>query len=203
MSPSNAKSDNNSSYENTGLELPELPPHDIAEDDDFLNEDDTIIVLPNNEFNLAQRMSRQSTTSMEDDALVDENFSQERARAVYRNFCFMSILFSAVPGTALACLSLATARLGNLGAWQSGTLYLSYTLSSVTISTYVVKKLGSRQSLMMGMSMFCVYTGCFFFAALSPGAAKALALVGAMVGGFGAGILWTSHGSYFTEAAEE
>ena len=203
MSPSNAKSDNNSSYENTGLELPELQPHDIAEDDDFLNEDDTIIVLPNNEFNLARRMSRQSTTSMEDDALVDENFSQERARAVYRNFCFMSILFSAVPGTALACLSLATARLGNLGAWQSGTLYLSYTLSSVTISTYVVKKLGSRQSLMMGMSMFCVYTGCFFFAALFPGAAKALALVGAMVGGFGAGILWTSQGSYFTEAAEE
>jgi hypothetical protein len=39
------------------------------------------------------------------------------------NFVIMSLLFSANHGCVVACLSLATARLGGaLGAWQSGLL---------------------------------------------------------------------------------
>jgi hypothetical protein len=41
------------------------------------------------------------------------------------NFVIMSLLFSANHGCVVACLSLATARLGGaLGAWQSGLLYV-------------------------------------------------------------------------------
>ncbi|KAL7559103.1 hypothetical protein ACA910_017515 [Epithemia clementina (nom. ined.)] len=58
-----------------------------------------------------------------------ENVKMELDRrlsvAVYRNFCFMSILFSAVPAAALACLSLATAELGELGMMQSGPTYVA------------------------------------------------------------------------------
>jgi len=126
-----------------------------------------------------------------------------RAKAVYRNFCLMSVLFSAVPAAALACLSLATARLGETGAWQSGVLFLSYTLCAVTIAIHIVKQLGSKRALIVGMTLFCVYIGCFFFATLIPNAARSFALTGAAIGGIGAGILWTSQGTYFTEAAEE
>jgi hypothetical protein len=38
------------------------------------------------------------------------------------NFIFMSILFSSNHGCVVACLSLATARLGSLGAYQNGLL---------------------------------------------------------------------------------
>ena len=41
------------------------------------------------------------------------------------NFVFMAILFSSNHGCVVACLSLATARLGSLGAYQSGLLYVS------------------------------------------------------------------------------
>ena len=40
------------------------------------------------------------------------------------NFIFMSILFSSNHGCVVACLSLATARLGSLGAYQNGLLYV-------------------------------------------------------------------------------
>ena len=74
------------------------------------------------------------------------------------------MLFSANHGGVVSCLSLATARLGSLGAWQSVSLYLSYTLSALLGATYVVKTFGSRDALLAGMSMYCVYVGCFAFA---------------------------------------
>lgn len=40
------------------------------------------------------------------------------------NFIFMSLLFSSNHGCVVACLSLATARLGSLGAYQNGLLYV-------------------------------------------------------------------------------
>jgi hypothetical protein len=43
------------------------------------------------------------------------------------NFVFMSILFSSNHGCVVACLSLATARLGSLGAYQNGLLYVTIT----------------------------------------------------------------------------
>lgn len=45
-----------------------------------------------------------------------------RSDAVLVNFVLMAILFSANHGCVVACLSLATARLGSVGAWQSGIL---------------------------------------------------------------------------------
>ena len=137
-------------------------------------------------------------------ALLDESKDGFRtSEAVLNNFRLMAILFSAVPASALACLSLATARLGALGAWQSGTLYLSYTLSALTFSIHVVKRIGSRNALVLGMSLFCTYVGCFLMATVIPTSAKAFALMGAVVGGVGAGIMWTSQGTYFAEAADE
>ncbi|GKZ01492.1 hypothetical protein MPSEU_001099800 [Mayamaea pseudoterrestris] len=128
------------------------------------------------------------------------------AQATLQNFTLMSILFSCNHGCVVACLGLATSRLGfSLGAAQSGILYLCYTLSGLFGSTYVVKRLGSRNALMAGMAMYILYVGCFWFATvMQDEIQKDFAVyLGGVVGGTGAGFLWTAQGSYFTSAAQE
>jgi MFS family permease len=128
--------------------------------------------------------------------------SLQEAKRTLRNFCFMAVLFSANHGTIVACLSLATARLGAVGAWQSGILYLFYTGSAVLGATYVVKKFGGRNGMIAGMSLYCIYVSCFSVATSFPESERAAALTGAAFGGIGAGFLWVAQGSYFSEAAK-
>lgn len=125
------------------------------------------------------------------------------ARRTLSNFMLMSILFSANHGCVVACLALATARLGSLGAWQSGILYLTYTGSAIFGATYFVKQLGARDALITGMSFYCVYVACFWLATVWHDVERAAALTGAAIGGVGAGFLWTAQGAYFSRAAEE
>lgn len=103
-----------------------------------------------------------------------------------------------------ACLALATSRLGSTGAWQSGLLYLTYTLSAVLGATWIVKKFGARNAIGLGMLLYCVYVGCFWVATRYDALEnqRLAAYTGAVVGGIGAGFLWTSQGSYFSQAAE-
>ena len=80
--------------------------------------------------------------------------------------CFFLLLFYTTKyqyTLYIACLALATSRLGvATGAWQSGILYSMYTVSSLLGSTYIVKKLGPKQSVVVGMVLLCAYVGCFY-----------------------------------------
>jgi hypothetical protein len=55
------------------------------------------------------------------------------------------------------------------------------------------------------MGLYCAYVGCFWVATGVENLDKqrAVAYVGAAVGGVGAGFLWTSQGAYFSKAAED
>eukprot|EP00934_Nitzschia_sp_Nitz4_P009131 Nitzschia sp. Nitz4//scaffold131_size63436//48711//50296//NITZ4_006283-RA/size63436-snap-gene-0.45-mRNA-1//1//CDS//3329535292//9121//frame0 len=122
------------------------------------------------------------------------------------HFVWMSVLFSANHACVVAVLSIATAKLGNLGASQSSILYLSYTLSALLGATYVVKRFGARNSLALGMGLYVVYVGCFLGALKLPedsDGRRFVALLGSAVGGVGAGFLWTAQGAYFGLAAEQ
>jgi hypothetical protein len=77
------------------------------------------------------------------------------AERTLRNFVRMAVLFSANHGCTVSCLALATARLGSVGAWQSGVLYFTYTASAILGATYITKQLGSRNSIMAGMALYC------------------------------------------------
>lgn len=145
------------------------------------------------------------TTANNSPTVREEVFADDdRAAVTLRNFIWMSVFFSANHGCVVACLSLATARLGSTGAWQSGILYLFYTASAVLGATYVVKQLGARNALIAGMVLYCAYVGCFLVATIAPPVFEApAALLGAAIGGIGAGFLWTAQGSYFGRAAEE
>jgi hypothetical protein len=119
------------------------------------------------------------------------------------NFIFMAMLFSANHGCTVACLGLATSRFGvSIGAWQSSALYFTYTASAILGATYVVKALGGRDALIMGMALYCAYVGCFWVATINASIETPAALLGAFIGGAGGGLLWTAQGSYFTKAAE-
>jgi len=127
------------------------------------------------------------------------------------NFILMSIYFSANHGCVVACLSLATARLGSTGAWQSAILYFTYTMSAILGATYFVKRLGARNALVGGMLLYCVYVGCFLVATLLDDNGQGSATIGTTyaagiggaIGGIGAGFLWTAQGTYFGRASEE
>ena len=141
--------------------------------------------------------------SDEDDTLQTPNHLA--ARRTLWNFVLMSILFSANHGSVVSCLGLATVRLGSTGAIQSGILFFCYTASALLGSTYVTKKAGSRQALLYGMGLYCVYVGCFWLATLATTEpmVKAFAWGGAAVGGVGAGFLRTAQGAYYASCAEE
>ena len=147
---------------------------------------------------------------MSDDDILYEAVAEElrsvdmhSANRVFRNFLRMAMLFSANHGSTVACLALATARLGSVGAWQSGVLYITYTASSLLGATYITKQLGSRNAIMTGMLLYCVYVACFLVATRFKDIEKGAALVGAAIGGVGGGFLWTAQGAYFGQAAEE
>lgn len=127
--------------------------------------------------------------------------NEEAAATTLTNFVLLAILFSANHGCTVSCLSLATSRLGAIGAWQSGTLYLTYTGSAVLGATYVTKQFGARNAIAMGMGLYCVYVGCFLVATMFPAIEKVAAITGAGIGGIGAGFLWTAQGSYFATAS--
>lgn len=127
----------------------------------------------------------------------------QAAKRTLRNFLLMSVLFSANHASVVACLALATVRLGSIGAWQSGVLYLTYTGSAVFGATYFVKKLGSRDALIAGMGLYCAYVACFSVATAWKEHERSIAMIGAAIGGIGAGFLWTAQGAYFSKASED
>lgn len=147
-------------------------------------------------------------SSEEGDSSSSTTEASERARASLRNFLLMAVLFSANHGCVVSCLGLASSRLGSLGAWQSGILYLTYSASSVTGATYVAKTLGARNAMTLGMACYCGYVGCFYVATrlTSIGwksSAGASVVAGAVLGGIGAGFLWTAQGAYFGLAGKD
>jgi len=79
--------------------------------------------------------------------------------------------------------------------------YATYSFSGIAGSTYVVKTLGARDALILGMGLYVAYVVAFWIATVLPPYKDAAAAVGAVLGGIGAGFLWTAQGAYFAQAA--
>jgi MFS family permease len=159
--------------------------------------------ITDNSDNWTQTLETYQRVDSPVDGSVENGGDRAASRRTLTNFILMSVLFSSNHGCVVACLSLATARLGSVGAWQSGMLYLTYTGSAIFGATYFVKKLGARDALVAGMSFYCVYVACFWLAVVWHEIEGPAALTGAAIGGVGAGFLWTAQGVYFSRAAEE
>lgn len=144
------------------------------------------------------------------DNLSTASMSTQTPAQILRNFVLMAVCFSANHGAVTGCIGLATNRFGSetklgadLGTWQLGTLYLTYTMSAMFGAAYVVRKLGSRNGLLAGLSIYCVYVTAFLIAAVVPDETKwPVAITGAAIGGVGGGFLWTAQGKYFVSVSE-
>ena len=130
-------------------------------------------------------------------------------QVIRRNFLGMTILFAINHGCTVSVLGLANARLGSIGVWQSGILYASYTIAALYGASYFVKRLGSRNGLVMGLGMSASYVTSFFLATIIVEENEHIswlqsfvAIAGAIIGGIGSSILWVSQGTYFSCASQ-
>lgn len=121
---------------------------------------------------------------------------------VTRSFLFMGLCFSLNHGCVTALLGLASANLGDeLSGLQSGTLYICYVLAALTMSGALVSIFGSKWSLFVGVLLYCAYVSCFILSNIEAIKWPA-AIIGAAIGGFAAGNLWTAQGAYFGETVK-
>jgi hypothetical protein len=117
---------------------------------------DTSVVVDDDQLNRADDQPNGSTTMIpvvhlpQNDLLIPKTTTS----TIMYNFVIMSILFSANHGCVVACLSLATARLGSIGAYQSGLLYVFTKL--FYSCNYVAKKL-------IFPNVFCLFLYTIWF----------------------------------------
>lgn len=69
------------------------------------------------------------------------------------------------------------------------------------VAASLVAKLGPKWSLASGLFLYCFYVASFLIVALVPSAQWEAAIIGAIIGGFSAGWLWTAQGVFFSRTA--
>ena len=118
----------------------------------------------------------------------------------------MTLGFSVNHATVVTVIALATAHLGPvLGAYDLAVFNAVYVLTGLVVQGVVVEKLGLKGSLLAGTMLYCLYVLSFLAATLCEEGTWLqwiIAIGGAVLGGFGAGFLWSAQGAYFTVNAE-
>ena len=105
----------------------------------------------------------------------------------------------------MACLSFVVAELGtSVGNASSGSLYLGFMVTALFFSANLVTRVGAKQALFVGASLYSVYILSLAIAASTTGnVALIICIVGGIVGGSAAGILLTASGTYFSLSARD
>ena len=121
------------------------------------------------------------------------------AAGLRRNFLKMAVFFAINHGCVVSVLSLAVLLLGDQGAYQSGTLYVSYAVSALLFSTPVIAAFGSRKALIISAACYCCYVASVPLALIMQTEAglSTVAILGGFIGGTAAGFLWAAQGAYF------
>ena len=172
---------------------------------------------------------RTDDSSAAEDAVfvVEDPLRHHHRQDVYRrNFAGFAACFAANHAAGLACLALAAAsELGeSAAAEQTAALYLAYTLAALLFAAPLTRRLGSKRAAVAGAALFCAYVGCFWVALVAFSDADEeedvptdnnsgsdnsyrnngipVLVLGAALGGAGAGVAWTAQGVYFAETAQ-
>mmetsp|Transcript_19058 Transcript_19058/g.24701 ORF Transcript_19058/g.24701 Transcript_19058/m.24701 type:complete len:450 (+) Transcript_19058:61-1410(+) len=128
---------------------------------------------------------------------------QVSAHRIVRNFLIMSMAFALNHGTVTALIALASSDLGSaLGNASSSILYVCYTIVAAFFSHYTTANLGSKRTLVFGLSVYCLYVASYLIAYLIPSLQWFAICIGACLGGIGAGVLWPAQGAYYSQAAQ-
>jgi MFS family permease len=144
-------------------------------------------------------------------------------KTLHNNFLLTAFLFAINHGALLSCLGLANARLGNtIASSSSSILYGCFTGFALLGAPYVVKVCGAQRGLILGMALCGTYVASFggvvglcyddnvgedtinieeLIKEQNNACSKTLTTLGAVLGGIGSSILWTSQGSFFTSTS--
>lgn len=118
----------------------------------------------------------------------------EIAKRSYNNFLKFCIFYSVTHATVDAVLAFSTAELGAiLGSWGGFALYVSYTLSSLFLARPCLRVLGAKGCVFSGLLGLLCYVFSFFLAILFRRISLPIFIIGAVIGGIGAGTLWTGN----------
>ena len=122
-------------------------------------------------------------------------------RGAWREFMPFAVLFSVNHGTVTSTLSLASSLIDSSNAGLSnGLLYLLYASTSLLLAVPVLRQLGVKRTLILAMALFAMYVGAFLLAMIEAVELPA-ALIGGVLGGIAAGLLWTAQGAYLTHSS--
>jgi len=139
------------------------------------------------------------------------------ARFCRQEFAIMSWTVAINHATVTTPILYASSVLTNAsGQAGNAMLYGSTLICSLFFSTWIFNVLGSKKGLTLSMALYSVYVFLFAIAAdmcdqkhESNGSCVKgnvyqlpLNLLGALVGGIGAGVLWTSQGAFFTSCCQ-
>lgn len=141
------------------------------------------------------------------DNALPENDSKSIWHSLWLNdtwgsFALMAIAFSICHGTVTTALVYATGLLGNSANYGNAVLNIGVLVSGLFLGVPVCYNQGVKFGLILGLGMYSLYM--FFFAVAlslktenSSGAAEITFIVASLIGGIGAGVLWTAQGGYF------
>lgn len=118
-----------------------------------------------------------------------------------RNFIIMAAFFSLSEATVTTPISYATALLGpNVARIGTGAVFLIVVFSSIFLGPLVVKSLGPKRALVVGMLLNTIYAALFAAAIRCDAGSTAqwvVYLTGSLCSGIGSGIIWTAQGTFF------
>lgn len=114
--------------------------------------------------------------------------------------CTFSVLHGAVDGVLAFTVPYLGASLGGIG---NGLMYITYAISCVFIADPCVSFFGSKKAVLIGMLLLLLYTLSVCFSIFLRPIKWYLFPLGAICGGFGAGIIWTSQGAYYVKNSLE
>jgi MFS family permease len=138
------------------------------------------------------------------------------SRMYRREFLIMSVAFGLNHATVTTPIIYASSVLTNsAGQGSNAMLYIATLIVSLLFSNPLFSLLGSKKGLSISMVLYAVYVFLFAFAAnecmerdakgkcvTGSGTQLPAAVVGAMIGGCGAGLLWTCQGAVFASSAQ-
>lgn len=123
---------------------------------------------------------------------------------LHRNFIIFSILFSITHASVDCVLSFTSSELGSVvGSYSGFLLYATYTITALLFSKLSLKVFTSKFCVLFGLVTLLIYIFTFLLSIFFSGLGMNLFLIGAALGGIGAGILWTAQGSYYSLSATQ
>jgi len=147
------------------------------------------------------------------------NANAAEALKYRREFWIMSVAFGLNHASVTTPLQFATSVLTQkLGYASDCSLYFATFLCCLFFANPMFARLGAKRGLSISMLLYTVYAGTFGLAIwLCPnkdnvgackegsatGAMWAVAVIGGLIGGIGAGLLWTSQGAFYAQVCEK